>query len=152
MQNNNDNIKLLSFMSLTRLPLLKVQRCDESEPQIVGSSFHDAYILGKDGGLHYMNMQGSISTEFSDEAKFIVDDPPEYEVIRYFDTIDLFDLMDIDAKRFYIDKSEEYLKCREELRELFSHALNEAAKKRDKKLIEVLKKDFKSFLEEKEEE
>lgn len=147
MPNNEDNIKLLNATSLTMLPFLKVQMSGEDKPRIVGSDCHDAYILGKDGGLHYMNMQGSISTEFSDEAKFIVDEPPEDEVLRYFDKIDLFNLMDIDAKRFDIDKSEEYLKCREELRELFSHAISETAKTRDEKLVEVLKKDFKSFSE-----
>lgn len=135
---DKSNIVILSNQSLTRLPILKVQdNCSKNKNiRVLGSNSHDAYVLGKDGGLHYYNLQCSEGTEYGG-YEFVIEEDP-YDYMQYFETADFVDLMDIDAKRFNLENNEKYLNLKKDLSDLFEEALKEKDKEIQDTLIGVI--------------
>ena len=129
-------VSFLNHSMLTELPILKVQDNGSTSKtiRILGSNSHDTYILGKDGGLHYYNLQCSEGTEYGGYEFVVEKDPDGY--MDCFETANFLELMDIDAKRLNILDDDEYIKLKEELAKVFVKALD----KKDQEFEELLHK------------
>ena len=120
---------------LTELPVLRVKdssydNCNV-EFKVVGANVHDKYVLGKDGGLHYLNIQGYIGTEYG-EMSFDVEEDEEYGGV--FESWNFFELMEHDAKILKINDHFSYKELKKALRNLFTLAFE----KRERKNKEVI--------------
>ena len=132
------NVRMLPSTFLTSTPLIKVINEGEVQSHIVGSNPHDQFILGNDGGLHYYNFQSCTSTEHGG-YKFDVKEPEnDYELERYFDTVDFIDLMDIDAERLGLKDDERYIKIKSLIETLFKIRMNEVEKDKQEMIAKVL--------------
>lgn len=130
-------MRILSQNKLTELPVLKIKN-SLMRDRVIGSNVHDIYVLGKDGGLHYLNIQGMIGTEYG-ELEFEVEKDERYKV---FESWNFIKLMDHDAKRLGISESEDYKKTKEKIKDIFTKAFNEKEERKNRELIEVLDKHF----------
>ncbi|MDU2109004.1 MAG: hypothetical protein E7G36_00300 [Peptoniphilus rhinitidis] len=135
---NKSDIVILNHESLTRLPILKVKDnySKNKNTRILGSNSHDSYILGKDKGLHYYNLQCSEGTEFGGYEFVLDEDDDDY--MKYFETANFIDLMDIDAKRLNLENNEKYLNLKKEIVDLFEKSLEEKDEKTKDTLIEII--------------
>lgn len=129
---------------LTSTPLIKVKDKYDGECYVVGDSPHDQFILGKDGGLHYMNLQCCESTEYG-AYKFELGEVPFDYMDKTFEKVDFLDLMDLDADRFNLKDDETYLELRNGIERLFDKAIGDKEKEKIGKLSEVLGKHFEEF-------
>lgn len=133
-------VRMMSQNRLTRLPIIRVKSDFDKEGRIVGNNVHDQYILGKDGGLHYFNMQGCAGTEYG-EYEFLVEEPQdEYDIEKTFDTANFLELMDIDAKNLDINENEDYLRLRKSIEGIFLKAGEEKQKRLEDMLAEMILK------------
>lgn len=139
---NKSNIQIMRSTFLTSTPLIKVKDKDDGENYIVGDSPHDQFILGKDGGLHYMNLQCCESTEYG-AYKFDLEEAPFDYMDKTFEKVDFLDLMDLDADRFNLKDDERYIALRNDIKKLFNKAMEDKEKEKVGKLSEVLEKHFK---------
>lgn len=136
LEDESDNeIVMLPQGRLTELPVLRVKdssydNCNV-EFKVVGDNVHDQYVLGKDGGLHYLNTHCYAGTEYG-EMKFDVKEDEEYG--KVFESWNFFELMEHDAKRLKVDNHLNYGELKKALRNLFTLA----SKKRDRKNKEVI--------------
>lgn len=135
-------VSFLNHAMLTELPVLKVQDNGSTNKttRILGSNSHDTYILGKDGGLHYYNLQCSEGTEYGGYEFVVEKDPDDY--MDCFETANFLELMDMDAKRLNILDDDEYIKLKKELAEVFEKALDKEEQEFEK-LIQQIIKDYK---------
>lgn len=145
LEDESDNeILMLPQGRLTELPVLRVKNSNENnvkvEHKVVGANVHDQYVLGKDGGLHYLNTQGYVGTEYG-EMLFDVEEDEEYRGV--FENWDFFELMDHDAKRLKIADYENYKDLKKALRNLFTLAFKEREKE-TKKIIASYMNDYKT--------
>lgn len=124
---------------LINVPLLKIaDEYEEEGFQIIGD-LHDLFILGEDGGLHYLNIQGMVGTRYQ-ELKF----KTRYSDIwgeELFEKVNFLGLMDLDAKRFKADKDPRYLEIRKAIENYFKE-IEEAAKKEEAEMLEELIKEI----------
>lgn len=136
LEDESDNeIVMLPQGRLTELPVLRVKdssydNCNV-EFKVVGDNVHDQYVLGKDGGLHYLNTHCYAGTEYG-EMKFDVKEDEEYG--KVFESWDFFELMEHDAKRLKVDNHLNYGELKKALRNLFTLAFE----KRERKNKEVI--------------
>ncbi|MFR4815497.1 hypothetical protein [Peptoniphilus sp.] len=135
-------VSFLNHAMLTELPVLKVQDNGSTNKttRILGSNSHDTYILGKDGGLHYYNLQCSEGTEYGGYEFVVEKDPDDY--MDCFETANFLELMDMDAKRLNILDDDEYIKLKKELAQVFEKALDKEDQEFEK-LIQQIIKDYK---------
>lgn len=138
---NKSNIQIMRSTFLTSTPLIKVKDKDDGESYVVGDSPHDQFILGKDGGLHYMNLQCCESTEYG-AYKFELEEVPFDYMDKTFEKVDFLDLMDLDADRFNLKDDERYIALRNDIKKLFDKAMEDKEKEKVGKLSEVLEKYF----------
>ena len=127
LEDESDNeIVMLPQGRLTELPVLRVKNSNENnvkvEHKVVGANVHDQYVLGKDGGLHYLNIQGYIGTEYG-EMSFDVEEDEEYRGV--FESWNFLELMEHDAKKINITDSEEYKYHKAGLKKIFEQGLKE---------------------------
>ena len=141
---NESNIMIMRSTFLTSAPLIKVKDKDDGECYVVGDSPHDQFILGKDGGLHYMNLQCCESTEYG-AYKFELEEVPFDYMEKTFEKVDFLDLMDLDADRFNLKEDELYIKLRYHIKRLFDKAIEDKELEKIGKLSEVLGKHFEEF-------
>ena len=134
-------MNILKQDRLTELPVLKIKGSVMGN-RILGSNVHDTYVLGKDGGLHYLNIQGMIGTEYG-ELEFEVEDDDSYE--RTFKSWNFIELMDHDAKRLGLEEEEEYKEARKQIKNIFIKAMKDKDERRNKIMMEVLKQHFEEF-------
>ena len=134
-------MNILKQDRLTELPVLKIKGSVMGN-RILGSNVHDTYVLGKDGGLHYLNIQGMIGTEYG-ELEFEVEDDDSYE--RTFKSWNFIELMDHDAKRLGIEEEEEYKEARKKIKNIFIKAFKDKDERQNKIMMEVLKQHFEEF-------
>ena len=134
-------MNILKQDQLTELPVLKIKGSVMGN-RILGSNVHDTYVLGKDGGLHYLNIQGMIGTEYG-ELEFEVEDDDSYE--RTFKSWNFIELMDHDAKRLGIEEEEEYKEARKKIKNIFIKAFKDKDERQNKIMMEVLKQHFEEF-------
>lgn len=134
-------VSFLNHAMLTELPVLEVQDNGSTSKttRILGSNSHDTYILGKDGGLHYYNLQCSEGTEYGGYEFVVEKDPDDY--MDCFETVNFFELMDMDAKRLNILDDGEYVRLKEELAEVFEKALD----KKDQEFEELIQQIIKDY-------
>lgn len=138
LEDESDNqIVMLPQGRLTELPVLRVKdssydNCNV-EFKVVGDNVHDQYVLGKDGGLHYLNTHCYAGTEYG-EMKFDVKEDEEYG--KVFESWNFFELMDHDAKKINITDSEEYKYHKAGLKKIFEQGLKEE----NKRNIELFRK------------
>lgn len=134
-------VSFLNHSMLTKLPVLKVQDngSKSKTTRILGSDSHDTYILGKDGGLHYYNLQCSEGTEYGGYEFVVEKDPDDY--MDCFETANFLELMDMDAKRLNILDEDDYIKLKEELAKVFIKALD----KKDQEFEELIKEIIKDY-------
>lgn len=136
------NVRMLPSTFLTSAPLIKVISEGEEQSHIVGANPHDQFILGNDGGLHYYNFQSCTSTEYG-EYKFDVKEPEnDYELERYFDTVDFIDLMDIDAERLGLKDDERYIKIKSLVETLFKIRIEEVEKEKQEMIGKYILEHF----------
>lgn len=145
LEDESDNeIVMLPQGRLTQLPVLRVKNSDEKyikvKHRVLGDNVHDKYVLGKDGGLHYLNIQGYVGTEY-DEMSFDVEEDEEYGKI--FESWNFLELMEHDAKRLKIADYESYKDLKKALRNLFTLAFKEREKE-TKKIIASYINDYKT--------
>lgn len=138
---NKSNIQIMRSTFLTSTPLIKVKDKDDGESYVVGDSPHDQFILGKDGGLHYMNLQCCESTEYG-AYKFELEEVPFDYMDKTFEKVDFLDLMDLDAERFGIINYFSYIQLRKDINKLFDKVMDEKEQEKVDKLSEVLEKHF----------
>ena len=138
---NESNIQIIRSTFLTSTPLIKVKDKDDGECYVAGDSPHDQFILGKDGGLHYMNLQCSESTEHG-AYKFELEEAPFDYMDKTFEKVDFLDLMDLDAERFGIKNDFSYIQLRSDMKKIFDKAMNDKEQEKVDKLSEVLEKHF----------
>ncbi|EEI83518.1 hypothetical protein [Anaerococcus tetradius] len=132
------NIRMLQSTFLTSTPLIKVISEGEEQSHIVGSNPHDQFILGRNGGLHYYNLQCCESTEEYGCYKFDLKEPEnDYEEIT-FDKVDFIELMDIDAKRFGLKDDSRYILLKKEIEKLFECAIEDRENEKQEILYKVL--------------
>lgn len=135
LENKSDNeIVMLPQGRLTKLPVLRVKdssydNCNV-EFKVVGDNVHDQYVLGKDGGLHYLNTHCYAGTKYG-EMKFDVKEDEEYG--KVFESWDFLELMEHDAKRLKITDDLNYKRHKQALSDLFNLAFKE--RERRKKVI-----------------
>lgn len=146
LEDESDNeIVMLPQGRLTQLPVLRVKNSHENnvkvEHKVVGANVHDKYVLGKDGGLHYLNIQGYIGTEYG-EMSFDVEEDEEYRGV--FESWNFLELMEHDAKRLKVDNYLNYRELKKALRNLFTLA----SKERDIKNKEFIKRHMNDYKEE----
>ena len=134
-------MNILKQDQLTELPVLKIKGSVMGN-RILGSNVHDTYVLGKDGGLHYLNIQGMIGTEYG-ELEFEVEDDDSYE--RTFKSWNFIELMDHDAKRLGIEEEEEYKEARKKIKNIFIKAFKDKDERQNKIMMEVLKQHFEEY-------
>lgn len=139
---NESNIQIMRSTFLTSTPLIKVKDKDDGESYVVGDSPHDQFILGRDGGLHYMNLQCCESTEYG-AYKFNLEEAPFDYMDKTFEKVDFLDLMDLDADRFNLKDDERYIALRNDIKKLFNKTMEDKEKEKVGKLSEVLEKHFK---------
>lgn len=144
------NIRILPSTFLTSTPLIKVTSEGEKQSHIVGTNPHDQFILGGNGGLHYYNLQCCDSTEEGGSYKFDVKEPEnDYELERYFDTVDFLDLMDIDAERLGLKDDERYIKIKSLIETLFKIRIEEVEKEKQemigKYILEIIDDEEKDY-------
>lgn len=144
------NIRILPSTFLTSTPLIKVISEGEKQSHIVGTNPHDQFILGGNGGLHYYNLQCCDSTEEGGSYKFDVKEPEnDYELERYFDTVDFLDLMDIDAERFGLKDDSKYLLLKKEIEKLFEIRIEDTEKEKQemvgKYILELIDDEEKDY-------
>ena len=135
------NIQIMRSTFLTSTPLIKVKDKDDGECYVVGDSPHDQFILGKDGGLHYYNLQCSESTEFG-AYKFDLEEAPFDYMDKTFEKVDFLDLMDLDADRLNLTEDESYIKLRYYIKLLFDKAIEDKELEKIGKLSKILQKHF----------
>ena len=145
LEDESDNeIVMLPQGRLTQLPVLRVKNSHENnvkvEHKVVGANVHDKYVLGKDGGLHYLNIQGYIGTEYG-EMSFDVEEDEEYGGV--FESWNFFELMEHDAKILKINDHFSYKDLKKALRNLFTLTLKER-ERRNKKIIASYINDYKA--------
>lgn len=133
-------MNILKQDHLTELPVLKIKG-NVIGNRILGSNVHDTYVLGKDGGLHYLNIQGMIGTEYG-ELEFDVEDD-DYE--RTFKSWNFIELMDHDAKRLGLKEEEEYKEARKKIKDIFIKAMKEKDERQNKIMMKVLNQHFEEF-------
>lgn len=138
---NESNIQITRSTFLTSTPLIKVKDKDDGECYVVGDSPHDQFILGKDGGMHYMNLQCCESTEYG-AYKFELEEVPFDYMDKTFEKVDFLDLMDLDADRFNLKDDERYIALRNDIKKLFDKAMEDKEKEKVGKLSEILEKHF----------
>lgn len=138
---NKSNIKIMRSTFLTSTPLIKVKDKDDGNTYIVGDSPHDQFILGKDGGLHYMNLQDCESTQHG-AYKFELEEVPFDYMDKTFEKVDFLDLMDLDAERLGIINDFSYIQLRSDIKKIFDKAMNEKEQEKVNKLSEILEKHF----------
>lgn len=132
---------MLPSIFLTSTPLIKVISQGEKQSHIVGNNPHDQFILGRNGGLHYYNLQCSASTEYGD-YKFDVKEPEsDYEEIT-FDKVDFIDLMDLDAERFNLKDDSRYLLLKKEIEKLFEIRIEETEKEKQEMIGKYILEHF----------
>lgn len=137
------NIKMLPSTFLTNTPLIRVISEGEDQSHIVGANPHDQFILGDNGGLHYYNLQCCDSTGEFGGYKFDVKEPEnDYELERYFDTVDFIDLMDIDAERFGLKDDERYIKIKAMIEKLFKIKMVEVEKEKQERIAKYIVEHF----------
>ena len=134
-------MNILKQDQLTELPVLKIKG-NMMGNRVLGSNVHDTYVLGKDGGLHYLNIQGMIGTEYG-ELEFEVEDDDSYE--RTFQSWNFIELMDHDAKRLGIEEEEEYKEARKKIKNIFIKAFKDKDERQNEIMMEVLKQHFEEF-------
>ena len=134
-------MNILKQDRLTELPVLKIKGSVMGN-RILGSNVHDTYVLGKDGGLHYLNIQGMIGTEYG-ELEFEVEDDDSYE--RTFKSWNFIELMDHDAKRLGLEEEEEYKEARKQIKNIFIKTMKDKDERQNKIMMEVLKQHFEEF-------
>lgn len=125
----DNKIRMLFQVGLTELPVLRVKYSDEHykvEHKVVGDNVHDKYVLGKDGGLHYLNVQGYVGTEY-DEMQFDVEEDEEYG--KVFESWNFQELMEHDAKKLNIMNRKDYLYHKECLENIFEQGIEEKKQK-----------------------
>ncbi|MDK7377512.1 hypothetical protein QP531_06730 [Peptoniphilus harei] len=136
LEDESDNkIVMLPQGRLTELPVLRVKdssydNCNV-EFKVVGDNVHDQYVLGKDGGLHYLNTHCYAGTEYG-EMKFDVKEDEEYG--KVFESWNFFELMEHDARRLKIIDDSNYKRHKQAISNLF----NLAFKERERKNKEVI--------------
>lgn len=132
-------VSFLNHAMLTELPVLKVQDngSKNKTTRILGSNSHDKYILGKDGGLHYYNLQCSEGTEYGG-YEFVVEKDPD-GFMDSFKTANFFELMDMDAKRLNILEDDEYVKLKDKLAKVFKKALDKEDQEFEALILEIIK-------------
>lgn len=148
LEDESDNeIRMLPQGRLTELPVLRVKNSHENnirvEHKVVGDNVHDKYVLGKDGGLHYLNIQGYVGTEYG-EMLFDVEEDEEYGGV--FESWNFFELMDHDAKRLKIADYENYKELKKALKNIFTLTFKEREKE-TKKIIASYINDYKAEME-----
>ena len=141
---NKSNIQIMRSTFLTSTPLIKVKDKDDGESYVVGDSPHDQFILGKDGGLHYMNLQCCESTEYG-AYKFELEEVPFDYMEKTFEKVDFLDIMDLDADRLNLKEDELYIKLRYYIKRLFDKAIEDKELEKIGKLSEILGKHFEEF-------
>lgn len=134
-------MNILKQDQLTELPVLKIKG-NVMGNRVLGSNVHDTYVLGKDGGLHYLNIQGMIGTEYG-ELEFEVEDDDSYE--RTFKSWNFIELMDHDAKRLGIEEEEEYKEAKKKIKNIFIKAFKDKDERQNEIMMEVLKQHFEEF-------
>lgn len=111
-----------SNKNFIKLPLLRLEGTDHlEESYLLSGDPHDLYILGDDGGLHYLNIQAMVGTQYG-EVKF----KAEYNELwglNVFEKIDFLGLMDLEAKRLKIEEDQEYLKLKAAVKSYFEEAV-----------------------------
>lgn len=136
------NIRMLPSTFLTNTPLIKVISEGEVQSHIVGANPRDQFILGGNGGLHYYNMQCCEGTEHGG-YKFDVKEPEnDFELERYFDTVDFIDLMDIDAERLGLKDDERYIKIKSLIETLFKIRIEEVGKEKQEMIGKYILEHF----------
>ena len=138
---NNSKVRIMRSTFLTSTPLIKIKDKDDGSKYIVGDSPHDQFILGRDGGLHYMNLQCCESTEFG-AYQFDIDEPPYDFMDRTFKKVDFLNLMDLDAERLDLKDDKKYLDLRKNIDALFTRAIVDREKEKNEKMWEVIEKHF----------
>lgn len=144
---NESNIQIMRSTFLTSTPLIKVKDKDDVESFVVGDSPHDQFILGKDGGMHYMNLQCCESTEYG-AYNFELEEVPFDYMDKTFEKVDFLDLMDLDAKRLGIEDDKKYLDLRKNIDALFTRAIVDTEKEKNEKMWKVIEKHFEEEFEE----
>lgn len=131
-------VSFLNHAMLTELPVLKVQDNGSTSKitRILGSNSHDTYILGKDGGLHYYNLQCGEGTEYGG-YEFVVEKDPD-GFMDSFKTANFFELMDMDAERLNILDDDEYVKLKDELAKVFKKALDKEDQEFEELILEII--------------
>lgn len=135
-------MNILKQDQLTELPVLKIKG-NVIGNRVLGSNVHDTYVLGKDGGLHYLNIQGMIGTEYG-ELEFEVEED-DYE--RNFKSWNFIELMDHDAKKLGIEEEEEYKETRKKIKNIFIKAMKDKDERQNKIMMEVLHQHFEEIEE-----
>lgn len=147
LEDESDNeIRMLPQGRLTELPVLRVKdssydNCNV-EFKVVGNNVHDQYVLGKDGGLHYLNTHCYAGTEYG-EMKFDVKEDEEYG--KVFESWNFFELMEHDAKRLKITNDSNYKRHKQALSELFNLAFKER-ERINKEIITRYTNDYKESM------
>lgn len=147
LEDESDNeIRMLPQGRLTELPVLRVKNKDEKyikvEHRVVGDNVHDKYVLGKDGGLHYLNIQGYAGTEYG-EMLFDVEEDEEYRGV--FESWNFLELMEHDAKRLKITDDSNYKRHKQAISGLFNVAFKER-EKRNREIITRYTNDYKESM------
>lgn len=132
------NIRMLPSTFLTSTPLIKVISEGEKESHIIGNNPHDQFILGRNGGLHYYNLQCSESTEEYGRYKFDLKEPENDYEEATFDKVDFIDLMDHDAERFGLKDDSRYLLLKKEIEKLFEIRIEEVEEEKQEGIAKVL--------------
>lgn len=132
------NIRMLPSIFLTSTPLIKVISEGEKESHIIGNNPHDQFILGRNGGLHYYNLQCSESTEEYGRYKFDLKEPENDYEEATFDKVDFIDLMDLDAERFNLKDDSRYLLLKKEIEKLFEIRIEEVEEEKQEGIAKVL--------------
>lgn len=138
---SDKEIRMLPQGRLTELPVLRFKNSNENnvkvEHKVVGANVHDKYVLGKDGGLHYLNTHCYAGTEYG-EMKFDVKEDEEYGGV--FESWNFFELMDYDAKRLKIDDYENYKDLKKALKNLFILTFKERERKKQRSYNKLFKR------------
>lgn len=105
---------------LIKLPLLKIKDGYEPDGYLIRGDFHDLFILGKDGGLHYLNIQGMVGTEYGG-LKFQTTYSELWQE-EIFDKVNFLELMDLDAKRLEVENDPKYIHLKDRIKKYFKAA------------------------------
>lgn len=105
---------------LIKLPLLKIKDGYKPDGYLIRGDFHDLFILGKDGGLHYLNIQGMVGTEYGG-LKFQTTYSELWQE-EIFDKVNFLELMDLDAKRLEVENDPKYIHLKDRIKKYFKAA------------------------------